>query len=944
MACESCGDKPKNTSKDFTKAVIEINNPETLVLLRKVVIPVSMGTEEQISPAIGKYHNVILYYEANKHTYLYSSDGIPTFLETEVPQEIWDKIQNLETGLTKEIKDRGDADNVLQGNIDAEAKTRGDADIALDGRLTTVEGIAATALQPEAINKVVMTDISLNANSSTTTVQIDGAKENLLTGAQTTKNLPLPVASHDEAGVMNSSTFDAVTNNTSNINALMNGAVAITGLSASPSQSDLTTAWETETGLTSLMNRAGIYDVDNNKVWTYYSNTSTWYAASNTSQVTINTFTNSSEGTIKGSTNVGQIFAENDGTGSVNGWDTLSGNVASLQSNKQDKLTAGANITISDQNVISAATANYTAGNAITIDPSDNNRIDAAVYPADFFTAGATVEGEGSSITLDKTISAPLKSVELKGDTFQQTYSGKNLFSGDYAQFDNTGGSGDVYAYFELPTNATYTMSLIAKHDFTPSYAYYLGFSAEGGQATGGYKWAFQGQTTAITKGTVYSVSNYLNGSPMDFVFMYPKNSAALQWLVDNFDIQVELGATRTEYEPYVGGTASPNPDYPQDVQTVTGEQSVWVHGKNLFSFDISTNAQYPNATMLDIVKDSNSITLTSTSTTGAQFGSSVFSGFDSSKTYTISYKAKKIVKGTDGQPGISVVVNGSNDGGSTWSWLPGSGTNNPTQGQEYSFNSTFTGYTMYRFYFYNNNTNPVTVGETTTYYDIQLEEGNATTYEPYQGASYTVRLGSTELCKIGDYQDYIYKSGDDWYVHKEIGKAELDGTESWSVTNSGQSDWFYIANIYSKLESISSPYPFYQWALSDYYTNAYISSNDVQGFNIIAATNVTNIRIREKTEDTTTNFKAWLASNKPLIYAPLVTPTDTKITDATLVGQLEALRGAKTYLNTTIVDVSAAGTNLPAILDMVVATKSLASILAMLDVFTNNEWNALWA
>lgn len=315
MTCESCGEKQKNYSKDFTRAVIEIDNPETLALLRKVVIPASMGTEEEVPAAIGKYKNVILHYESNKHTYIYSSDGIPTYLEAEVSIEVLNRISTLESKLTKETKDRQDADT------------------ALDGRLTTVEGIAATALQPEAINKVVMTDISLNTNSSTTTVQIDGAKENLLTGAQTTKNLPLPVASHDEAGVMNSATFDAITTNTSNINALMNGAVAITGLSASPSQSDLTTAWQTETGLTTLMNRAGIYDVTNNKVWTYYTNDTTWYAASNSTQVTVNTFTNSSEGTIKGSIVTGQVFAENDGTGSVNGWDTLTGKVSTLEGN-----------------------------------------------------------------------------------------------------------------------------------------------------------------------------------------------------------------------------------------------------------------------------------------------------------------------------------------------------------------------------------------------------------------------------------------------------------------------------------------------------------------------------------------------------------------------------------------------------------------------------------
>lgn len=315
MGCTSCGEQPKDTSKDFTKAVVEINNPGCIVLLRKVVIPASMGTEEEVPASIGKYSNVILYYEANKHIYIYSSDGIPTRIEADVSSDVLDKITALEDGL---------ADETL---------ARENADESLSGRLDIVEPLANTALQPASINKVVMTDINIGANTSTTTVQLDAAKENLLSGATSTKNIALPVASSSQAGVMNASTFDAVSQNSSSINALVNGAVAISGLQASPSQSDLTTAWEAETGISTLMNRAGIYDVTNNKVWTYYTNTSTWYAASNTSQVTVNTFTNSSAGTIKGSVNVGQIFAESDGTGSVNGWDALSGAVSTNTSN-----------------------------------------------------------------------------------------------------------------------------------------------------------------------------------------------------------------------------------------------------------------------------------------------------------------------------------------------------------------------------------------------------------------------------------------------------------------------------------------------------------------------------------------------------------------------------------------------------------------------------------
>lgn len=128
MTCTSCGDKPKNSSKRFPRAVVEINNPESLVLLRKVVIPVSMGTEEDVPPTIGKYFNVILQYESNGHIYLYSSDGIPTAIEANIPQEVLDRIDQLEidvdlleTGLANETTAREAADTALGGRIDTVA-------------------------------------------------------------------------------------------------------------------------------------------------------------------------------------------------------------------------------------------------------------------------------------------------------------------------------------------------------------------------------------------------------------------------------------------------------------------------------------------------------------------------------------------------------------------------------------------------------------------------------------------------------------------------------------------------------------------------------------------------------------------------------------------------------------------------------------------------------
>lgn len=121
--CMSCGENPapRGTGR-FPSAVIEINNPPEISVLRKVVIPASMGTEEDVPAAIGKYHNVILHYEANKHTYLYSSDGIPTLLEMEIPQELLDRIEELEENLAQETANREDADEELQSNIDTVAQ------------------------------------------------------------------------------------------------------------------------------------------------------------------------------------------------------------------------------------------------------------------------------------------------------------------------------------------------------------------------------------------------------------------------------------------------------------------------------------------------------------------------------------------------------------------------------------------------------------------------------------------------------------------------------------------------------------------------------------------------------------------------------------------------------------------------------------------------------
>lgn len=86
MNCGCENEKKETQGKGFPKAVVEITNPENIVLFRRVVIPATMGDETDVPAVAGKYYNVILEYEASGSVYIYSSDGIPTKLTLNIDQ------------------------------------------------------------------------------------------------------------------------------------------------------------------------------------------------------------------------------------------------------------------------------------------------------------------------------------------------------------------------------------------------------------------------------------------------------------------------------------------------------------------------------------------------------------------------------------------------------------------------------------------------------------------------------------------------------------------------------------------------------------------------------------------------------------------------------------------------------------------------------------------
>ena len=172
---------------------------------------------------------------------------------------------------------------------------------------------------------------------------------------------------------------------------------------------------------------------------------------------------------------------------------------------------------------------------------------------------------------------------------------------------------------------------------------------------------------------------------------------------------------------------------------------------------------------------------------------------------------------------------------------------------------------------------NTITINDTG--YLVNLNGSIATEYSPYTA-------NPIELCKIGDYQDYIYKSNGTWYLHKEIGKVVLNGSENW-----GGSPNYYT----SILQNLIAPTPATERIIA-------LSNNFlVQGYNYKSSNNLyfhpnKNLQIENPNASyyaTVNDWKTWLSNNNTTVYYVLATPTTTEITDTTLILQLEAIKNA---------------------------------------------------
>lgn len=155
------------------------------------------------------------------------------------------------------------------------------------------------------------------------------------------------------------------------------------------------------------------------------------------------------------------------------------------------------------------------------------------------------------------------------------------------------------------------------------------------------------------------------------------------------------------------------------------------------------------------------------------------------------------------------------------------------------------------------------------------------------------------ELCKIGNYQDYFYKDSGKWYLHKEIGKVVLNGTQSINLQSINS---YNIANfIITFARDYYDTSKFFNM-LSNRFTKqtTSIASTQTEGFspslNSIDHILGVFLRINSSTASTTTAMNTWLSNNNTLLYYIEETPIVTEITYQPLIDQLNLLEKAISY------------------------------------------------
>lgn len=502
----------------------------------------------------------------------------------------------------------------------------------------------------------------------------------------------------------------------------------------------------------------------------------------------------------------------------------------------------------------------------------------------------------GTVINVADSSNLPIADIRVLGETYQLQTTGKNLLYMPDQSVVSSGLRVSIVSgiYYITGINSGTSTSITLTTNLTlPAGTYTLSTNSDNAHYP--YASLKNGSTTIVDM--VYEDSGVktftlAEETTFDTVYLYFKSASPTR-----LALQIETGSSATAFEPYTGGQSAPRPDFPETIKVVTGDVTLSVLGKNLLDLSSRTNSSCTSTWSNDI------LTITSTSGTYNRISVDVTNLLmgNRGKRVNWSYDSYSL---TEGRYSVQFMITWAT-GGTTYVPLIAS--------SDYYYdipNNVLISSAVLNIY--QNNASTSTPG-TLTVVKPMLSFQEDGIYEPYTGQSQLLSLGSMELAKIGDYQDYIYKSEGKWYKYEKIHKETLDGTENWSAHSRNGSDALAYMGIYSTSNAIptksynadTNPLvvsnKFKRASYTDFYNRTVVngiarfkgSESQTANKDIFVAVDRNSL-----TSYNLTGFKAWLSTNTPVIYYVVETPTITEITDSTLLGQLNNLLLMKTYKN----------------------------------------------
>lgn len=267
------------------------------------------------------------------------------------------------------------------------ASSKADAlQVTVDGHTQSIQAVEIQAEQ-------ALTDANDAFDQASIAQTAEAATIIMTRGTGSQEQIPFPIASSVQTGMMNAQTYAGIVNLTARVDKLEASKTVfyVTFSSTSPTDSELTSLFTTVSGRAPA---AGDYLTDIAKSLTYGYNGTNWIKVETSADIPV--FTSETPGLIKGSTLDGTVAAETDGTGSVNGWDTvktsinnhtesigtingeistIQGSISGIETSMNTKQNTITSVTVTliasgwSGNTQTVSASNVTSGNIIWVSP-----------------------------------------------------------------------------------------------------------------------------------------------------------------------------------------------------------------------------------------------------------------------------------------------------------------------------------------------------------------------------------------------------------------------------------------------------------------------------------------------------------------------------------------------------------------------------------------------